>query len=75
MIYEKAFEFEVDPKWIRLRFVDGPALALDRAAVESEFTNPYELGALGILANLDPLTYVRYALAGTLRKYLKTPLY
>ena len=75
MSYAKAFEFEVDPKWIRLRFVDGTGLLLDRAAVESDFTNPYELGALDVLANLDPLTYVRCVLDGTLREHLRTPLF
>lgn len=75
MSYSKVFEFEVDPKWIRLRFMDGTMLTLDRVSIESEFTNPYELGALDVLVNLDPPAYVRYALAGTLREYLRTPLF
>ena len=56
MKYERGFEFEVDPKWVRLRFAGGTALALERVVIESEFTNPYELGTLDILATLDPLT-------------------
>ena len=73
MSYSKVFEFEVDSKWIRLKFTDGTMLTLDRVAIESEFTNPYELGALDVLARLDPLSYVNKALSGTLREYLRTP--
>lgn len=75
MSYVKAFEFEVDPKWIMLRFTDGTMLTLDRVAIEREFTNPYELGALDVFARLDPLSYITKALDGTLREYLRTPLF
>ena len=73
MNYVKVFEFEVDPDKVELRFTDGTALTIDRTAVESSFTNPYELGPLDVLANTDPLSYVNHVLAGDLRKYLRTP--
>ena len=47
MSYIKAFEFEVDPDKVELRFTDGTVLTIDRTAVESGFTNPYELGDAG----------------------------
>ena len=73
MSYIKAFEFEVDPDKVELRFTDGTVLTIDRTAVESAFTNPYELGTLDVLANIDPLCYVSHVLAGDLREYLRTP--
>ena len=73
MNYVKVFEFEVDPDKVELRFKDGTALTIDRTAVESEFTTPYELGALDILANTDPLSYVDHVLTGDLREYLRAP--
>ena len=33
----------------------------------------YELGALDVLANTDPLSHVNHVLVGNLRKYLRTP--
>ena len=73
MSYIKAFEFEVDPDKVELRFTDGTVLTIDRTAVESGFTNPHELGALDVLANTDPLSYVSHVLAGDLRENLRTP--
>ena len=73
MNYVKVFEFEVDPDKVELRCAEGTALTIDRTAVECEFTNPYELGALDILANTDPLSYVDHVLTGDLREYLRAP--
>ena len=73
MSYIKAFEFEVDPGKVELRLTDGTVLSIDRTAVESVFTNPYESGALDILANTDPLSYVVHVLTGDLREYMRTP--
>ena len=72
MRYTKVLDFEVDPGKVELRFTDGAVLTIARTAVEREFTNPYELGALDILANTDPLSYVDHVLTGDLREYLRT---
>jgi len=57
MKYRKAFEFEVDPKWIRMQSTISTEHALERFAVVRKPANPYELSALVVFVNLNLLAF------------------